>query len=240
MTPQERELIQSVANRLRGVNLPGKDADAERLIQTDIGGQPDALYLLTQAVIVQEQGLKHAEARIRQLEADLQTARQQAAQGAAPKHSSFLGGLFGGSSAPAPTPPPPPAPTAPPPVQPTGTMGGGGSFLQTAAATAAGVVGGQLIFDGLRHMFGGGYGYGMPVGGGFLGGGSPIIEENVTNVVEENVYDDAPDTRNDSQDDQDDQDDSGDDHDDGGEQDDYDDSGDDQGFDDMGDGGDTF
>jgi hypothetical protein len=30
-----------------------------------------------------------------------------------------------------------------------------GGFLRSAAATAAGVVGGQLIYDGLRNMFGG-------------------------------------------------------------------------------------
>ncbi len=57
MTPQERELIDAVAQRLRGTRLPEKDAEADRFIRAQIGSIPDALYLLTQAVIVQEQGL---------------------------------------------------------------------------------------------------------------------------------------------------------------------------------------
>ena len=60
MTPQERDLIQAVAQRLRQTTPSEKDYEADRLIQTEIGSQRDALYLLTQAVIVQEQALKHA------------------------------------------------------------------------------------------------------------------------------------------------------------------------------------
>ena len=146
MTPQERDLILSVAQRLRGTPLTDKDHEAERLIQTDIGSQPDALYRLTQAVIVQEQGLRHAQERIQQLEAELQAAQQA-------RPSGFLSSLFGGGSSPysggSPVPPSMPytASSAP--------GGAAGSFLRSAAATAAGVVGGQLIYDGLRHMFGG-------------------------------------------------------------------------------------
>ena len=36
-----------------------------------------------------------------------------------------------------------------------GTMGGGSSFLGTAAATVAGVVGGGLLLNGIRSMMGG-------------------------------------------------------------------------------------
>ncbi len=179
MTPQERELIEAVAQRLRGTRLPEKDAEADRLIQSQIGSVPDALYVLTQAVIVQEQGLKHAQARIQQLEA----AAQQA--GSAPRHGGFLGGLFGGGSQ---QPAAQPAPPPPAEAQPVAGPSAAGSFLRTAAATAAGVAGGQLIFDGLRHLFGGGFGggYGAPGfggGGGFLGGPT-VVNEYVTNVDE--------------------------------------------------------
>jgi hypothetical protein len=178
MTPQERELIEAVAQRLRGTRLTEKDGEAERFIQSQIGTLPDALYLLTQAVIVQEQGLKHAQERIGQLEASLQQA------GTAPRHGGFLSSLFGGGAAPTPPPAPPPPPPAyaPPPGGPSPV----GSFLRTAAATAAGVAGGQLIFDGLRHLFGGGFdgvpGFGGG-GGGFLGGPN-IVNEYVPNVEE--------------------------------------------------------
>jgi hypothetical protein len=158
MTPQERELILGVVQRLRTANLTQKDSEAERLILTEIGSQKDALYLLTQAVIVQEQGLRHAQERIQQLES---ACSQQG-------HGGFLSGLFGGGGSSAPPPP------QPPPQAPAGG-GGIGTFLGTAAAAAAGAVGGQLIYDGMRNLFGG---HGMPEpqpGGGFLGG-------NVSNV----------------------------------------------------------
>jgi hypothetical protein len=140
MTPQERDLILAVAQRLRGAPPMNKDQEADQFIRSTIGTLPDALYQLTQAVIVQEQGLRHAQERIQQLE----TAAQQA-----PAQHSFLGGLFGGSSPP-PQPAPPPVPAAGPP-----SGSGFGTFLKTAAGAAAGVVGGQLIWDGLRHLGGG-------------------------------------------------------------------------------------
>ena len=69
----------------------------------------------------------------------------------------------------------------------TGGPSAAGSFLRTAAASAAGVIGGQLIFDGLRNMFGGGgLGSFVPGGGGFLRGAPSIVEENITNVYESN------------------------------------------------------
>jgi uncharacterized protein len=171
MTPQERELILGVAQRLRGTPLTEKDNEAERLIQTDIGSQPDALYRLTQAVIVQEQGLRHAQERIHQLEADLQAAQQS-------RPSGFLSSLFGGGLAASSA-----GSSAPPltPYAPSSAPGGSaaGSFLRSAAATAAGVVGGQLIYDGLRHMFGGAsFAPGM-------GPGSFAIPPVVTNVTEQ-------------------------------------------------------
>src|SRR5437764_10188723 len=135
MTPQERELIEGVARRLRDARLPDKDLEADRLIRAEIGSQPDALYLLTQTVIVQEQGLRRAEERLRQSEG----------QGAG--SGSFLGGQPAGG-----------VPTVYPVGSPPGRGGGSaaGSFLRTAAAAAAGAVGGQLILDGLRHWAGGG------------------------------------------------------------------------------------
>src|SRR5262245_66124106 len=106
MTPQESELILGVASRLASAGGAEKDPEADRLIQERIGSNKDALYLLTQAVIVQEHGLKHAQARIEQLDADLQALRQQEATANQSKHSSgFLGGLFGGGGGTAPAPP---------------------------------------------------------------------------------------------------------------------------------------
>jgi len=167
MTPQEHELILGVAQRLRNANLTHKDPEAERLIQMEIGSQKDALYLLTQAVIVQEQGLRYAQERIRQLEA----ASSQPAQG------GFLSSLFGSSS------PAPPAAPVQPVSAPPAAGGGMSSFLGTAAAAAAGAVGGQLIYDGMRHLFTGTPGASWPQGGGFLGSNPPPVSD-VVNVHE--------------------------------------------------------
>jgi hypothetical protein len=67
-----------------------------------------------------------------------------------------------------------PAGAVPPPNPSLGMDG----FLRGAAATAAGVAGGALVFQGIEHLLGG------HQGGGFLGGQAPtagapeIIEGN--------------------------------------------------------------
>jgi len=66
-----------------------------------------------------------------------------------------------------------PAFGAPPAYAPSygAPMGGGfSSFLGQAAATAAGVAGGEFLFQGIENMFGHHGGFG---GGGFGGGGGP-------------------------------------------------------------------
>jgi hypothetical protein len=169
MTPQERDLIVAVAQRLRGTQLMEKDYEAERLIQSEIGNQPNALYLLTQMVIVQEQGLRHAQEHIQQLEAQLQTTQA--------RPGSFLSGLFGGGSTRSATGSPMPSPA---PNAASSAPGGSaaGSFLRSAAGTAAGIIGGQLIYDGLRNMLGGSS---HSAGGAFPSGppvSAPISEPN--------------------------------------------------------------
>jgi len=59
MTPQEKELILSVANKLKQSPNNKKDSEAEAVINTEIASQPDAIYKLTQAVLVQEMALKN-------------------------------------------------------------------------------------------------------------------------------------------------------------------------------------
>src|SRR6185437_12923812 len=88
--------------------------------------------------------------------------------------------------------PPPTAaqPVAPPPLGygpgygygPQMLAGGGSGFLRQAAATAAGVVGGSLLFQGISSMFGPHY------GSGFLAGTpmQPGLSETVIN----NYYND--------------------------------------------------
>ncbi|HTV45007.1 MAG TPA: DUF2076 domain-containing protein, partial [Stellaceae bacterium] len=64
-----------------------------------------------------------------------------------------------------------------------GAMGGGGGFLRSAAATAAGVAGGALLFQGIESLFG------QHASAGILGerGMTPGLGETVVN----NYYGDA-------------------------------------------------
>ena len=172
MNSDERQLITDLFGRMQSHGPVEKDADAAALIQQQVRAMPDAPYMLVQSVLVQEMALQQAEERIRALEArvaDLETARPAAASGG----GSFLGGLFGGGgSAPArpaargsvPTtggrPMGAPRPQA---SSPWGSQGmgqpaqqwGGGGFMRSAMATAAGVAGGMLLADGIRNMMNG-------------------------------------------------------------------------------------
>ena len=204
MTPQEKDLIQAVYDRLAQAG-GAKDAEAASFIQEQLRRQPDAPYGLTQAVIVLEAGLNQAQQKIEALQRQLDQARAGSGAGSS---GGFLGGAspWGNSSVPrsGPAPQPQPQPVySPQPVyaQPSPwppaaaspwaqPQSGGSSFLRNAATIGVGVAGGELIAEGLSSMFGhhGGYGgYGGGFGGGGFAGGPEIIEERTTI---NNYYDD--------------------------------------------------
>jgi hypothetical protein len=163
MTPQERQLIDDLFDKLARVEATPRDPGAERAIAEASQRAPHALYALVQTVLVQDEALKQAETRIREL----------SGEGDAPAGGGFLdsmrNAMSGRGSVPsvrAGTPDSrwntggalaqvqqPAAPfNAQPQAQP---QGGGGSFLGTAAATAAGVIGGSMLFNALGGLFGG-------------------------------------------------------------------------------------
>jgi uncharacterized protein len=172
MTPEERQLVTGLFDRMRNYSLPEKDGEAETLINERVRALPDAPYMLVQSVLVQEQALEEADSRIKALEERVRTLES----GQRPSGSgSFLGGLFGsrpaadtarGPSVPVvgaratpstyagpqpgtPLQAPPPAAT---PWSAAAPGGGGGSFLRTAMATAAGVAGGILVAGAIRDL----------------------------------------------------------------------------------------
>jgi uncharacterized protein len=172
MTPEERQLVTGLFDRMRNYSLPEKDGEAEALIKERVRAQPDAPYMLVQSVLVQEQALQEADSRIKALE---EQARALEAQQRPAGSGSFLGGLFGsrptaepprGPSVPvvgaratpstyAGAQPGTPGPTPPPAASPWSAAapgGGGGSFLRTALATAAGVAGGVLVAGAIRDL----------------------------------------------------------------------------------------
>jgi hypothetical protein len=152
MQSEERELITGLFGRLQPFESQPRDGEAEALIKDLAGRQPAAPYLLVQTVLVQEQALKAAQERIAELEAKA---------GAAPAASGFLGsapkiGPWGAQPA-APAAPRPSVPATRSPLQAALAPqqgGGGGGFLRSAMATAAGVAGGALLFEGIRNLMG--------------------------------------------------------------------------------------
>jgi len=197
MTPQERQLIDELFDRLAKVESAPRDADAMSAIMQGLRNAPNAIYPLVQTVLLQDEALRRAAERIQQLEQQGQAQEQGQSGGFL---DSMRDKLFGQSNQPRGS-----VPNVQPPVSesrpvwnsgqvlqqsqgqgqyeqgygqqgygqggygapeygqgpygggPQSPFGGGGSFLGTAAATAAGFVGGSLLMNSIRGMMGGGH-----------------------------------------------------------------------------------
>ena len=208
MTPQERKLIDELFDRLASLERNPRDPDAVRAINEGLQRAPNALYPLVQTTLVQDEALKRADARIRELEDELELE-----PGEPVKQPGFLdsmrGALLGKPQGSVPTVRPGAARAASPwgstaaqpsyATQPGGSGAppqapgsSGGSFLGTAAATAAGVVGGALLMNSFRGMFGGhnqgqsafdsGHGAGGAPWGSNLSGSDLARDAGVNNI----------------------------------------------------------
>src|ERR1700686_2252878 len=71
MTPQERQLVAELFDRLASLERGPRDPDAERTIAEGFRRAPNAAYPLVQTVLVQDEALKRANARIEELQAQL-------------------------------------------------------------------------------------------------------------------------------------------------------------------------
>ncbi len=217
MTPEERELVAKLFNRLAELERTPRDPDAERTIREGLARAPNAVYALVQTALLQDEALKVADQRIAEMEEALAQAQpsdrrsgsflenmrdnllgREPPRGSVPpvggdrpmgappgygrdrdpwgrSDPPMSGGPgYGGPTSGAPMTGGPGygGPMAGAPM--AGPGGGGGSFLGTAAATAAGVVGGGLLMNSIRGMLGGQGGKG-PFSGAFdqlSGGGS--------------------------------------------------------------------
>ncbi len=69
MTPQERQLIDDLFDRLAKLESARRDPEAMSAIMQGLRNAPNAVYALVQTVLVQDEALKRAEARIQELEA---------------------------------------------------------------------------------------------------------------------------------------------------------------------------
>jgi hypothetical protein len=163
MTPQERQQVSELFDRLARLETAPRDREAERAIAEGLARAPHALYPLVQTVLVQDEALRRADARIRELGGEDDNA---------PHGGGFLDNmrdaLLGRSSATSVPSVRSPSPresdprwntgAAAAPVQqaqaPGQAPGYGGTFLGTAAASAAGMIGGALLLNSISSMFG--------------------------------------------------------------------------------------
>jgi uncharacterized protein len=149
MDRNDRQAIEDLFDKLATVERrsPPRDGESEAFIRDKIARQPGAPYYMAQTIVVQEQALAAAEARLDELEA-------QAAE-SPPANGGFFDSLFGDRRQPARSSGSVPRVGAPTrePVQAQQT--GGGGFLAGAAQTALGVTGGVLLGNAIAGMLGG-------------------------------------------------------------------------------------
>ncbi len=162
MTPQERDHLTQFLKQLGEARVGDKNTDADTLIRETVAKQPDAAYLLVQRAMLVEQALNAAKAQIAQLQSQLQGSQTSN------RNTGFLGGgnpwaqsldnpansagVPGAGNYPISR----AAPVASTPVVSAAPASGGGvgSFLGSMATTAAGVVAGSFLFQGIENLMG--------------------------------------------------------------------------------------
>lgn len=153
MNSQERDQLNQLLKQLAEVKLTTKDAEAEVMILEAAARQPDATYLLIQRVLLLEQAVIGAKNRIDELQRELQNSQSG-------QKGSFLNNdpwaqpaaanavqVSNASNYQTPR-------YAPQPQVGSSGFGGGSSFLGNVATTAAGVVAGSFLFQGIESLMG--------------------------------------------------------------------------------------
>jgi hypothetical protein len=158
MNVQERDQLNLFLQQLTQVQASQKDPEAETLIREACARQPDSGYLLVQRAMQLEYAMQAMKERCAQLQAELDKARSGT-------QSSFINDAnawgrppqaTAASSAPAAAtivqsiPPRAQAPAAAP--APASSWGSG--ILGNVATTAAGVVAGSFLFQGMQNLMG--------------------------------------------------------------------------------------
>jgi hypothetical protein len=161
MNPHEQAVLENFLDQLVRVRGTRKVPEADAMIRRAVDRQPDAAYLLVQRSLMLGQALEETKARLAEYElgqgqgsffnagaSSAPTTPQTMAAASAPER--FQASRAGPASA-----LPGALPAGAPPAPPEPPRGGGtASFLGQAAATAAGVAGGEFLFHGLENMFG--------------------------------------------------------------------------------------
>jgi len=157
MTPQERQLLTTFLQQLAQTRADPKDPEADALIREVISRQPDASYLLVQRAVGLDLALKAAQAQAENLQAELDRVKRG-------EETSFVGNASSwGRSAPAASAAQPPSASLPQSygkgLAPAGTNAlppspWGSGMLANLATTAAGVVAGSFLYQGIQNLMG--------------------------------------------------------------------------------------
>ncbi|PWB34417.1 DUF2076 domain-containing protein [Pseudomonas sp. SDI] len=185
MNHEEQSLIDGLFARLKHAETEGapRDAQAEQVIVEHLRQQGAAPYYMAQAILVQEAAIKQLNEQNKQLQAELERAKAQAAASAPQSSGGFLSSIFGSGT----RPPEPQSqgfarPASAPAASSVGgwrepagngfgnpaaapqqgfnaapaaapARGAGSSFLGGALQTAAGVAGGVMLAQGISSLF---------------------------------------------------------------------------------------
>jgi hypothetical protein len=196
MTPQEQQLLATFLQQLAQTRADPKDPQADALIRDALSRQPDASYLLVQRAVGLELALKTMQAQSEKLQAELDQAKRG-------EGSSFLGNAGSwGRSAPAasalqqPSASPQqtygksPAATSAAPASPWGS-----GMMANLATTAAGVVAGSFLYQGIQQLMGH-HNPGAASGGN--PGNAPVAASDTNDALTDDDVSNALDDPNDS------------------------------------------
>jgi uncharacterized protein len=156
MTPKERELLTTFLQQMTQAQAGQKDAEAEAMMREATAKQPDAVYLLVQRAMGLEYALQAAHSEAAKIQGELNQLRSTSsgsflanpnAWGKMPTSNAALAPAAGMALSPQGLTQRPTAAAAP-------ASSWGSGMLGTVATTAAGVVAGSFLFQGIQGLMG--------------------------------------------------------------------------------------
>jgi hypothetical protein len=197
MTLQEKELLTRFLQQLASAHASQKDSEAEALIRETVARQPDAAYLLVQRTLQLEHLLQASQEQVKMLQSEHEQGRAGAGSS-----GRFLGdpNAWGRASVQQPL-----AQQQQPQAQqgmPVGAAraASGGSWSSglfgNIASTAAGVVAGSFLFQGIQGLMN--RGESQPLAGGALPTENTLAEARHDEPQLLNSYFSTPDSESDS------------------------------------------
>ena len=150
MTHDEREQLARFLEQLAQAQAVRKDDEADALIRSTCARQADAAYLLVQRAMLLEQAVQNSKSEIARLQGELAQARNPSTK--ARTNPGFIDANSWGNSPAVATTSAPSLALAPSALPAASAWGSG--MLGTIATTAAGVVAGSFLYQGIEHLFG--------------------------------------------------------------------------------------